>query len=118
MIGIFTWADHKHRRIGVLRIVALPPGEAPEKIRRAWVGVAIPLRRAASQPVTQDSVGVLSKEKMGRMTGYALTGSEAIQALRARSQKAAAWWEDNASHVLAPGYVLLFPTEVCEIDLV
>jgi hypothetical protein len=117
MIGIFTWADHKHRRIGVLRIVAVPPGEAPETIRRAWVCVAIPLRRAASQLVTQDTIGVLSKEKTGRMTGYALTGSEAVEALRVRSQKAAAWWEDNAPHVLAPGYILLFPTKVCEAEL-
>lgn len=116
-VGIQVWASRKHQVVGVLRIVAMPPGEAPEKIRRAWVGVAIPLRRAASQPVTQDSVGVLSKEKMGCMTGYALTGSEAIEALRAQSQKTAAWWEDNAPHVLAPGYVLLFPTEVCEKEL-
>ncbi len=117
MIGIFTWADHKQRRVGVLRIVAVPSGEAPEAIRRAWVGVAIPLRRAVSQPVTQDTIGVLSKEKTGRMTGYALTGSEAVEALRARNQKAATWWEDNAPHVLAPGYILLFPTEVCETEL-
>jgi len=26
-----------------IRIVAVPPGEAPEEVRKAWVGVRIPL---------------------------------------------------------------------------
>ena len=35
-----------------IRIIATPPGEAPEHIRAAWVGLALPLASEETEPET------------------------------------------------------------------
>src|SRR5262245_29015032 len=34
---------------GRVRVTAVPPGEAPEDVRRAWVGLELPLARSGPQ---------------------------------------------------------------------
>jgi hypothetical protein len=46
--------------------------------------------------------------------GYAVNGRAAVKALASHSPEAAAWWRTNAPHVLASGYRLWFPSDVCE----
>jgi hypothetical protein len=46
--------------------------------------------------------------------GYAVDGAEAVKILSETSAEAAAWWRDNAPHVLARGYRLIFEAEVCK----
>jgi hypothetical protein len=41
-------------------------------------------------------------------------GKKAVQLLAAVAPNAAAWWRQHAPHVLAHGYQLVFPVEVCE----
>jgi hypothetical protein len=96
---------------GRICIVALPPGEAPENIRQAWIGLELPFT-GAGRPVAV--VGVLSRDSAGRCEGYEVDGATAVRLLAANAPDAAAWWRRHAPHVLASGYQLVFPAEVCE----
>jgi hypothetical protein len=111
VFGIRAW---KNRAVAHLRILRVPPGEAPEEIRRAWVGIELPLRRGETQPNPLWSVGVLSQQGPATLTGYAVEGRAAVAALAREAPEAAWWWRTHAPHVVATGYRLFFPTEVCE----
>lgn len=116
-VGAVVFSAWQVRVIGTLKIVALPPGEAPEEIRRAWIGVEIPLRKHSSSPITMSTVGVVSGKGTETATGYSVGGAEALAALGAYNPEALAWWKNNARHTSQYGYVFLFPTEVCEVNL-
>ena len=45
---------------GRLTITAVPPGEAPQWVREAWVGITVPLaQRRARSPALRDVAGML-----------------------------------------------------------
>ncbi len=102
------------RTVGRLRILSTPPGEAPEEIRSAWVGVELPLRRDETEPKQHQSLGVISQQGAETTRGYAVDGRAAVAALEVQSPEAAAWWREQAPHVVARGYRLFFPLDVCE----
>jgi hypothetical protein len=104
------------RRAGRVRvcIVDVPPGEAPDYIRRAWVGLELPLAPGQTGPVALATMGVVSGRQDGVMVGYVVLGSEAVKLLAARDPDTALWWRTHAPHVLARGYLFAFPTEVCD----
>jgi hypothetical protein len=112
--GVFAVRAWRNRTVGYVQIVLTPPGEAPEEIRRAWVGLELPLRRGESQPRSISSVGVLSNQFSQETLGYVVDGRKAVAALACQSPEAAAWWREHAPHVLARGYRLFFPTGVCQ----
>jgi hypothetical protein len=111
IVGIALWNG---RTVARLRIIATPPGEAPERIRRAWVGVELPLRRGETEPSDHVSVGVLSHLAPARTMGYAVDGRATVKALASHSPEAATWWREHAPHVLQRGYRFFFPCEACE----
>lgn len=114
----------------LVQIVAIPPGEAPEKIRAAWIGATIPLADIeAPQPNLCNSRGVLGKEhgflaKVKRFVGlpvieqpsvgYVVEVLAAIEALKAHAPAAAAWWEQHAPHLIKPGKKFLFDASCCK----
>jgi hypothetical protein len=98
----------------IVRIKALPPGEAPEFVRRAWIGLELPLILDQTRPEQMAVQGALSHEPVAAPPGYAVDGKIAIAALESANAEVAAWWRENAAHVLVPGYQLVFPAEVCE----
>jgi hypothetical protein len=100
-----------------LRIVRTPPGEAPEAIRQAWIGVELPLRSWETKPQNHPTVGVLSVRNSECATayGYSVDGRLALEALAHHSPPAAQWWRKHAPQVLDRGYQLWFPPEVCEL---
>jgi hypothetical protein len=98
---------------GLVCITAPPPGEAPEHIRAAWVGLELPLARGGKQPRTMAALGAISDRAAGVQTGYVVDGRAAVERLAAHNPQAADWWREHAPEVLAPGYQFLFPTEVC-----
>lgn len=100
--------------IFAIRIVAIPPGDAPEHVRQAWVGLELPLRNGATAPAPEIVVGALSGKVADFEPGYVVDGILAIHRLAAHSPEAAAWWRENAPLVLKPGYDLFFPSEACE----
>lgn len=112
-----------------IRIVAVPPGEAPEEVRRAWVGVRIPLPLFHRRPREWRSAGVLSGPKtlaarlsalwsgrLRRANGYAVSVLEAIAALDATHPEAAKWWREHAPHLVKPGKAFVFSSEVCVVE--
>ncbi len=112
-----------------IRIIATPPGEAPEEIRRAWVGVRIPLPLFNRNAKDWRSAGVLTGPKgfFGRLSalfsgqyerrhGYAVTVVEAISALEAACPVAAKWWRENTPQAIRPGKAFVFAAEVCVVE--
>ena len=108
-----------------IRIISTPPGEAPEQVRSAWVGLTLPLARRTPSPV--ETVGVVSKPKTRfrlflarlfartqRETGYVVDASRAIEVLAAHAPEAALWWRQHAPRAVAPGEYFLFAAEACE----
>ena len=113
-----------------IRIIEVPPGEAPARIRAAWVGVTIPLADIPQpQPSIWATTGVLGKDRglvarFKRFLGilvveqpyvaYVVDATAAIESLRTKSPSAAAWWERYTPHLLAPGNKLCFAAACCE----
>ena len=90
------------------KIIATPPGQAPEWVRQAWIGLELPL----SESTDGLQSGVLGgrPENLG---GYSVSGGVAIDLLLEKNSEAAQWWQENM-----PGIVyakLVFKREVCEL---
>ena len=117
LVGVVVFAVRAGRNTTVtgLLIKSTPPGEAPEHIRRAWVGLTLPLARAEMEPGALTTVGVLSNQDPEMTMGYAVDGRKAVRYLASHEPEAAAWWRNNAPHVFAGGYRLFFPREVCVV---
>jgi len=92
-----------------IRISKIPPGFAPEEIRRSWVGCEIPLvteRDLNEDPPSGSGIG---KDNQG---GYRVLRDKAISALVSKGEKeAAAYWRN-----LPLGRYLVFNKEVCELS--
>jgi hypothetical protein len=105
-----------------IRIVAVPPGEAPLSVREAWVGLLLPLADdGLGQPRKQLTSGVISGPrnffdrfirlitgKLEPAEGYAVEAIAAVEVLSKDNPEAARWWMENARHILKPGRLLLF----------
>ncbi len=108
-----AWRKRRTPR-AVVRITALPPGEAPEWVRQAWIGLELPLVAGQVRAGSGNAQGVLSGEAVAAPPAYAVEGRAAIAILQAACPDAAAWWRENVPLVLASGSQLVFPAEVCE----
>jgi len=110
-----------------IRIKSVPPGEAPESIRRAWIGLVIPVPPRVSKRRTFLGAGVLSgpKNRLGallaillgrthRVTGYMVESKTALELLAASSPEAADWWRNNAPRFFEPGRAFVFSGDSCE----
>jgi hypothetical protein len=110
-----------------IRILTIPPGEAPLSVRMAWVGLDLPLdprrvgrRLGLVSGVVSTPRGwwqcVVSLITGGYMvkTGYAVNALEAVNLLQAKDPVAAAWWREHCAHLLDGKRSFLFPTAVCE----
>jgi hypothetical protein len=111
--AVRKWRQRQSRR-AVIRITSPPPGEVPEFARRAWVGLELPLIAGQVLPENVAAQEALSRQAVYVATGYAVDGQTAIAILESANPEAAAWWRQHAPDVLAPGYQLVFPAEVCE----
>ena len=91
-----------------VRITAIPPGFAPERIRKQWVGVELPLaskKEIAQNPPSGFGIG------SDNTSGYLVLRDNAIEALRQAGKKEAAdFWGS-----LRYGRFLQFKKEVCEM---
>lgn len=113
-----------------VKIVALPAGEAPEDIRKAWIGLVLPLApEDGNGPIKEIGYGVLSRKSalgiLGRLwrriTGrpnssrqYAVPADEALAILTQTAPDAASWWRMNAPYLFGVGDRFGFASEVCE----
>jgi hypothetical protein len=110
----------------LIRITEVPPGEAPEDVRRAWVGLVLPLAPGERGARAAQTSGVLTGPRhvlasllhllLGwtrPQQGYVVDAAQAIWLLGESAPDAAAWWRDHAPHVLRPGFRFMFPTWCC-----
>jgi hypothetical protein len=120
-------AGHNAQAKGSVRIIAIPPGEAPLWVREKWVGLILPLTRYGSAN-TFRTFGVLSGPRtflpqvwalaLGRSNktyGFPVNAARAVEILGHASPEAAAWWRENARELILPGRYLLFHAEVCDL---
>jgi hypothetical protein len=111
-----------------VRIVEVPPGEAPEHIRRAWVGLVLPVEHGENGPRKVMTSGVLSgprgwlttvlalvRRRLRETKGYLVAGSRAVAILERLDPHAAAWWRAHAPHLVDQRGYLVFQEHVCEL---
>ena len=118
------------KEMAKVRIVGVPPGEAPLWVREKWVGLELPLTGISrlNKPVELRGLGVLTGPRtilgqlwsrlMGRshyVKGYVVPVAAAVQVLDQTSPEAAKWWEANAPYALEPSRKFIFREEVCEL---
>ncbi len=110
-----------------IRIIRTPAGEAPEEIRKSWVGLILPVAEDEQGRRKRLGYGVLTGPKsflaylvgflLGKYTqydGYAVKVMDAIAILAKSNPQAAQWWRKNTPHLLTPTGLFLFDAEACE----
>ncbi len=92
-----------------IKIVAVPPGQAPLEIRQQWVGIILPV--AENLPPNTFEMGVFGG-KCENSGGYPVEIKVAIRELEKKSPEAADWWRSNTN----PDWMLWlsFHRDVCE----
>lgn len=109
-----------------LRILRTPTGGAPEHVRRAWVGLELPL--IAEGEFSQHSVLETQPPrsrlgwwwwrvtgKLRRDRGFAVYVVDALAVLEPARPLEASWWRQNAGHLCAPGHVFIFDADCGEV---
>ena len=92
-----------------VRIISIPPGQAPEWVRKKWVGLVIPL---PEQETSGLQMGVRGG-KAENQGGYQVETREAIRRLEDKSPEASRWWRENLIPEATPR--LVFSRAVCEL---
>jgi hypothetical protein len=90
-----------------IKIIAIPPGQAPEEVRREWVGLTIPLPRQETSGFQMGVLGGLAKN----IGGYEVRSRDAFDLLLAKSQPAWKWFVEHGFLGSHP----VFAREVCEL---
>lgn len=96
-----------------IKIIACPPGQAPEEVRQAWIGLEMPL--SLNQP-PRGAVfrGVLNgAPERCNVGGFAVDGRIAIEMLQQKNPTAAEWWKKNAPQVFKTP--LVFSKSACQL---
>ena len=110
-----------------IRIINTPPGEAPEYIRQAWIGITLPTHPKFEAPTSCQTFGVssgpqhmwitrlLTMIRRGyQETGYVVDAQVAFNRLEKHSPEAAEWWNKHTPHLFQKGQLLMFRSEACE----
>jgi hypothetical protein len=111
-----------------IRIIGVPPGEAPLWVREKWVGLELPLAWGRRVSRKWPTAGVLSGPRnvftiiwwglLGRIereSGYAVDVLAAVNILERTAPEAASWWRNNAPHLQKPWRKFVFQDFVCEV---
>lgn len=101
--------------IRAIRITSMPPGDAPEEVRRAWIGLELPLACGQTEPCNRMVEAICSNAVVGVRRGYTVVGTTAIQRLTIWNNVAADWWKTHVPEVMQADFVFLFPEENCEL---
>lgn len=94
---------------GKVLIVAIPPGEAPEWVRKAWVGLELPFEN----PEPGGYVGGVLTGKPVNRSGFSVPTEQALEILRKSNQDACTWWETNVPLEFIDA--LVFDSAVCQV---
>lgn len=118
-VSVVSCASGLNRTLGKvmkIQIIATPPGEAPIEIRKAWVGLELPLIAGDVGPVRALTKGVLTGPKtvllaliallFGKtkvVTGFRVDAANAVGLLEQSAPDAARWWRTHAPHLFERG---------------
>lgn len=78
-----------------IKIVKVPDGEAPEEIRKAWVGLILPCHPDVGHNDDREKGALSCKENARNRYGYAVRQRDAIELLGYKNPAAAQWWKDH-----------------------
>jgi hypothetical protein len=111
-----------------VRIIAVPPGEAPAWVREKWVGLELPLAPWSTAASRRRAAGVLSGPKSfleilaallsrgsPQQSGFQVNVLQALAVLEVKSPDAAQWWRTHTPHLVTPSRFFLFSEHVCEV---
>ncbi|HEY1065100.1 MAG TPA: hypothetical protein VGE52_03290 [Pirellulales bacterium] len=104
---LFTFLAGESRRPSI-HIVSVPPGDAPEEIRAAWVGLLLPIAGVGQDEHRGPSVLRLPGEAPAGPALYYVDASAALAELAIASPAAAEWYREHAPQVSADGYRFAF----------
>ena len=93
-----------------IRIIGVPPGQAPLEVRKQWVGLELPVDGTPPEPSHQMGARFGQPENLG---GYRIRTEDAMLALVEKAPDAASWW--NSHLPLAVTSHLVFRRDVCEV---
>lgn len=109
-----------------LRISRTPSGAAPEHVRRALVGLELPLREAGEFALVSvlEARGPSSRVeawwwrltgRVKRSRGFSVPVLDALAVLEAARPLEAAWWRQNAPHLCLPLKHFVFDASCGEV---
>jgi hypothetical protein len=112
------------------RILDVPDSAAPEHVRRAWVGLSLPIADRYPDPMSIPYYGVLTGPRTwfghvwSSVTGrsparrdcYIVPVNDALAELAKSAPAAADWWRDNTPHLIGAGRTFGFPVEFCQAE--
>ncbi len=113
--------------VPTIRIVAIPPGEAPLWVRAKWVDLELPLARWSSRKMFLGFGGIsgrwsclgqlwdVIRGRAEAVSGYAVEAAVAVDILAVSNPDAALWWRENTPHLLAPQRCFVFHESVCRM---
>ncbi len=94
----------------------MPGGDAPEDVRKAWIGLVIPVDPHFEQPALIDSRMVASGVHAGPVKGYTVLAILAFEALaKSDAGDTIHWWWKNAREYYREGMHFVFDSECCEL---
>jgi hypothetical protein len=109
-----------------VRIVDVPPGEAPEWVRKQWVGLVLPLADGEEGARSVRTWSILKGPKTlparlwrlctgkyNRTHGFVVDARRAWEILADHAPDAAQWWHMHTASG-QPARKLVFPAEVCQ----
>jgi len=111
------------RQTAGIRIIDVPPGEAPDVVRKAWVGLVLPVLGPLQEYPTfgvlsgpKTEIGVRIYTRLGRArweSGYLVEARVAVSILEMVNPEAAEWWRTNTPHLLTTAGCFIFQAPVC-----
>ncbi|MEO9819228.1 MAG: hypothetical protein ABJ370_23035 [Paracoccaceae bacterium] len=108
----------------IIEITSTPPGESPEWVRTAWIGVKV--QTLDDTPVTVPTVSSVGgprsipgqiwhhlRGKTIMRKGYLVNARDAVGLLALQSEEAARWCIENAPQMLNPDQNFMFEETCC-----
>ena len=85
----------KNTSTGLIRITRIPAGEAPDYIRKVWVGLELPCDPILGLPDEGGDRGVMSRKPERSRYGFSVPQDLAIAILQEHRPDAAAYWKQQ-----------------------
>ena len=79
----------------MIKVVKIPNGEAPEKVREAWVGLTLPLAFKDNINGCKNEIGLVSQDFLPERDIAAVSEVEAMFILKKHDPEAAEWFKQQ-----------------------